>query len=109
MSKSKYWWKCKKGHSFYASVSSRTNLKSGCPYCSNQKVIIGYNDLATTNPELLKEWNYERNMDITPQSVTAGSGKKVWWKCKNGHEWLSSIYNRKRGRNCPVCNRIKDD
>ena len=107
MSKSKYWWKCKKGHSFYASVSSRTNLKSGCPYCSNQKVIIGYNDLATTNPELLKEWNYERNMDITPQSVTAGSGKKVWWSCKNGHEWKTSIAKRSNGRNCPYCSNKK--
>ena len=42
-----------------------------------KKVSIGVDDLATTNPEILKEWNYEKN-DILPTSVTKGSSRKVW-------------------------------
>ena len=49
------WWKCDKGHSYDASIKSKTigNLK--CPICSNRRILKGYNDLATTNPELLSE------------------------------------------------------
>ena len=36
-------------------------------------------------PELLLEWDYERNIEITPNMVGTYSKKKVWWKCKEGH------------------------
>ena len=69
-----------------------------------KKVSIGVDDLATTNPEILKEWNYEKN-DILPTSVTKGSSRKVWWICKNcGNEWMATPKNRiKGGTGCPVC------
>ena len=54
----KVWWKCKKGHEWEASVSNVSN-GGGCPYCRGKKVLSGYNDLSTTKPELLKEWDYE--------------------------------------------------
>jgi hypothetical protein len=38
-------------------------------------------------------------MDVTPNS-----DKKVWWKCKKGHEWQAIIGSRNRGNGCPVCN-----
>lgn len=32
------------------------------------------------------------------------SNKKVWWKCKHGHEWLATVNNRSTlGRGCPYC------
>ena len=38
----KAWWKCKKcGNTWYASVSNRTYVHSGCPYCANLKVKKG--------------------------------------------------------------------
>ena len=37
--------------------------------------------LAITNPDLVKEWDYEKNAPLTPDDVTPGSGKKVWWIC----------------------------
>ena len=46
--------------SYIASVGSRIK-GTGCPYCAGQKVLEGYNDLATTNPELLEEWDYQKN------------------------------------------------
>ena len=56
----KIWWKCEKGHNYQAIVSNKVNQQTKCPYCANKKIIIGFNDLATTNPELLEEWDYEK-------------------------------------------------
>ena len=100
----KVWWKCSKGHEWQATIAHR-NKGRGCPFCSNRKVLKGYNDLQTVNPFLVKEWNYERNniLGVYPESVTAGSETKVWWKCSKGHEWQARIANRNKGRGCPIC------
>ena len=51
----------------------------------------------------MKEWNYEKN-SISPEEITAGSKKKVWWKCQTcGYEWQASIGSRTSGRGCPNC------
>ena len=68
-SNKKYWWKCDKGHSWQEAPQYRTR-GDGCPYCSGHKVWQGYNDLATLNPRLAKEWNYEKNDGLTPKDVT---------------------------------------
>lgn len=44
------------------------------------------NSLAAVHPELIVEWS-DRNLPLTPDSVTFGSNKKVWWKGACGHEW----------------------
>ena len=59
------WWLCPKGHSYSMVVNQRTKRGYDCPYCSGQRVLKGINDLATTNPELAKEWNYEKNSGLT--------------------------------------------
>lgn len=70
-----------------------------------RKVILGVNDLATTNPELLEEWDYDKNSDTVFITAHCGSNKKAWWKCKTcGHSWQAAISNRTRLRTgCPVC------
>lgn len=102
-SNKKVWWKCEKGHSYLTSVGVR-HKGFGCPYCSGQRVLAGFNDLATTNPELVKEWDYAKNGDLKPEQFTHGCPKKVWWKCKNGHSWKATIANRSNGSGCPKCN-----
>ena len=95
--------KCKLNHEFTALLYAFVKTLN-CPVCKNKKVLIGFNDLATTHPELAKEWNYEKNNGITPQNITYGSGKKVWWICSEGHEWQVSPNmrtNKKTG--CPIC------
>jgi hypothetical protein len=52
------------------------------------------NCLASTNPELIPEWDKERNAGLKPYDVLASSHKKVWWKCSNGHQWYSDIRYR---------------
>lgn len=97
----KVWWICEKGHEWEAAVVDR-NLGNGCPYCSNQKILIGYNDLATVKPELLKEWDYEKNI-IKPTEVTKGTTKKAWWICEKGHSYETNISSRTKGTGCPIC------
>jgi len=101
-SSKKVWWKCSRGHEWQAVIYSRSN-GTGCPYCSGNKILKGYNDLQTVNPSLANEWNYEKNNGLTPEDVTPGSDKKVWWKCSKGHEWQSTVGHRHRGRGCPYC------
>ena len=71
----KAWWRCKKGHEWQAPVNNR-NKGRGCPYCSGNIVLKGYNDLQTINPTLAQEWNYEKNDNLKPEDFTANSGKK---------------------------------
>lgn len=104
-SKPKYWWKCSSGHSFSTTVATR--IKSvGCPICLNKKVLGGYNDLATTNPSIAAKWHPTRNAPLTSSDVVAGSDKKVWWTCDQGHEYESSVYNKCKNPKCPVCSKI---
>ena len=105
-SNKKVWWKCKFGHEWVASISHRTIRKHGCPYCSGRLAIVGENDLATTNPELLTEWDYEKNT-LQPFEVKKGTHNSVWWRCKNNHSWKATIYSRLEGNNCPYCGNQK--
>ena len=48
-------WKCNKGHKWETDVWSRTGKNSGCPYCGNKKLLVGFNDLKTKFPEIAEE------------------------------------------------------
>ena len=104
-SNKKVWWRCEKGHDYQAVISGRTMRGNGCPYCANKKVLPGYNDLATRYPDLAKEWHPTKNGALTPQDVTPGSRRRVWWRCSEGHEWQAVIYSRtgNQRNGCPVC------
>lgn len=108
-SNKKVWWKCSKGHHYYAKVSNRTLLNRGCPFCSNSKTLEGYNDFKTwciSNgcDNLLNEWDYAKN-EISPSQISPHNNKKVWWKCALGHEWACAIGSRTSNRSsgCPFC------
>lgn len=101
-SNTRVWWKCNLGHEWKTSIDER-NKGRKCPYCSNRLVLSGFNDLATKRPDLTKEWNSERNKDLDPTKILPGSGKKAWWKCKNGHEWQAEVSSRNKGAGCPYC------
>ena len=91
----KVWWKCEKGHSWDALISNRTKAKQGCPYCSGHRILAGFNDLASQYPDLLKEWDYEKNHPLIPSEIHSGSSKKVWWKCSIcGKSWERSVIGR---------------
>lgn len=98
----KVWWLCDKGHEWQSKINNRTS-GCGCPFCSGKKVLVGYNDISTIMPILVSEWHPTKNGDLVPQNFTAGSNKKVWWRCQRGHEWQAAISHRSNGRRCPKC------
>lgn len=96
-------WKCKHGHEWEASVKSRTINGTGCPYCSHNKVLAGFNDLASQYPDIAAEWS-DRNLPLLPTMVTAFANSKAWWKCRDcGNEWYTLISTRSGGSRCPYC------
>lgn len=99
----KVWWLGKCGHEWQSVVSAR-NKGGGCPYCSNEKLLTGFNDLATKYPELIKEWDYEDN-DVMPNEIFPGTHKKVWWICPFGHKYKNFPYNRIKNIGCPICDK----
>lgn len=101
-SNKKVWWQCERGHEWEAKIASRAKDGNACPYCAGQRV-CEENSLQILNPELSKQWNTTKNGDLTPNDVTAGSSKKVWWICAKGHEWEAFISNRVKGNGCPYC------
>lgn len=107
-------WKCEKGHMYEQEISSKTTQNQNCPYCSNKKILSGFNDFKTwcfTNDrfDLINDWDYRKN-DIAIDDVSFGSNKRVWWKCENGHSYQTQIkYKTSTHFNsCPECckNRI---
>ena len=98
-------WHGKCGHEWTAVIKNRVR-GAGCPYCSHNIVLPGFNDLASRFPNLAAEWS-ERNYPLRPNMVTAFKNKKVWWKCSLGHEWHTLISTRAGGSQCPYCSGIK--
>jgi hypothetical protein len=95
--KTKKSWKCSKGHTWIATINSRTLLNVGCPFCSGAKTWPGFNDLITTDPEIAKE---AYGWDASKYSL--GSAVKKKWRCTEGHFWTTAINVRKRS-GCPTC------
>lgn len=75
------------------------------PLLCGRKALAGFNDLATLAPEVAAQWYWTLNGSLTPEQVTAGSRRKVWWECPYGHVWKAAIYSRtgEQHSGCPVC------
>ncbi len=94
------------GHEWRARIESRWR-GAGCPRCADRP--RRREALAAERPDLVGEWFAERNGDLDPATITAGSPKRVWWRCRTcGHEWEAQVVSRaaSRGRRgCPACAR----
>lgn len=109
-SNKKAWWLCEFNHEWETSISNRTSGR-GCPDCAKINNAI---KRATPNegeslfdlfPDLMEEWDYEKNNKLDPKKINPGSDKKAWWKAKCGHSWDANINTRakKEGTKCPFC------
>ncbi|MCR4907764.1 MAG: zinc-ribbon domain-containing protein [Lachnospiraceae bacterium] len=95
-------WKGFCGHIWEASIKNR-GRGSGCPYCSGNKVLKGFNDLESLYPDLADEWA-EPDETIRPDRVTEKANREITWKCgRCGQTWRSRIADRTDGHGCPVC------
>lgn len=97
-------WNCAQGHTFTAEVFKRAAGR-GCGYCANKAILVGFNDLATTHPELAAEL-YDAS--CTAEQVTAGSARMLTWRCEQGHTWKAkAVWRSRGGAGCLVCaNRV---
>lgn len=106
--KNKVWWNCDKYHSYSASIHSREN-GTGCPYCSGNKILIGYNDPETLYPELAKY--YHDNNTIPLKNLTSTSKKKTLWNCpvcsytfeNPTYSVIKAYKEQKQSLRCPIC------
>ncbi|WP_104062308.1 zinc-ribbon domain-containing protein [Arthrobacter sp. 4R501] len=100
----KIWWQCLQGHEWETTGNSRASMGTGCPTCAGQRILVGYNDLATVRPDIAAGWHPTKNGLSRPSEVTVSNGKKAWWLADCGHEWEAVISSRTgQGVGCPVC------
>lgn len=104
---------CKNGHSYSMPLFRRTGKdKRGCPYCSHNLILPGFNDLAAycknnNRQDILDSWDYEKN-NIKPSEILPGSHQKIWFKCPNGHNYQQMLKNKtEHFYGCPECNSSK--
>jgi hypothetical protein len=97
----KVWWFCDAGHEYESLISNKTRLNTGCPICSNQLLVPGVNDLASSFPELLDRWDFAKNSS-TPDQFLKSSKSEAWWKCEKGHSFSSTLRSMNIDK-CPVC------
>ena len=106
-SETEYSWICPKGHHYYLAVNKRVRGQ-GCTYCNGHGVITGENDFAHVRPDLVQQWDYEKNTGIDPEKIRPQSGKSVGWKCKKcGYTWDAKISNRYKSKYAR-CKKCKD-
>jgi hypothetical protein len=99
-SNKKYEWRCPLGHDYKQSVNQRVQ-GHGCNICAGKKILQGFNDLATTNPDVALEangWN--------PVEVFGGTHSRKSFKCPEGHIYIATVKDRTVNRSgCPVCSK----
>ena len=96
-SNKKVWWICPKGHHYQKVIEKRVSRNSGCPYCSGKAVLQGFNEPATLNPDLAKEYveyigkkvTVIKNPDngaVVTVIKTPPSVRRKWEKKKKGYQ-----------------------
>lgn len=98
------WFRCGNGenHSHLSRISHIASGKIKCPYCSNQKLLPGFNDFATSYPDKVVYWSYIFNKEI-PEAINRKSRDKYWFTCESGHDFDISPYMISIGCWCRYC------
>lgn len=100
-SNKKAWWIGRCGHEWDRTIIGEMRAR-GCPYCLNKRILKGFNDMWTTNPDLA-------SLLADPEDgykYMQSSNEKVNWKCsKCDFRIKGKIINNvvKQGLHCPKC------
>ena len=110
------WRKCNvcKGE-YQQTVKKKILMKESCPYCQNNKVLKGFNDLETTHKHLMNEWDYLNNILLAdPTEINEKYQQTVWWICKenSNHRYKLKInekikYEKRSLISCPICKGLR--
>lgn len=84
----KVWWRCPQGHSYRSEVRIRAR-GTGCPICAGRIVLPEENSLAAKFPDLLSDWDTEKNSPLLPTQVMPGAHRKVW--CRQPQKGLVAV------------------
>lgn len=105
-SNEKFYWICEKGHA-YDSTPEKRSIGQGCPYCSNRRLLVGFNDIKTRCPEAAMDWDYELN-EGKPEDYKYCSNTSAHWICSQcGLKWESRIKHRTKAKyGCKNCSTI---
>ena len=111
------WLKCEVcGYSWKSRIANIVKNKDNCPKCYHNNMsnnVINYRlnkngSFVDYYPELLEEWNYDKNINLNPNNLLVKSNKKVWWVCKKcGCEWQAKVSKHTAGEGCPYCYRFE--
>jgi hypothetical protein len=92
-SRTRMQWKCKEGHTWWATAASIKSKNSWCPECfGNIKLTLYY----------LKELAKKRGgLCLSTEYVNAQSPME--WSCEQGHVWTATAGGIVSGKWCPSC------
>lgn len=106
-------WKCPNHktcnmHNWKIRISAMTDKnRVGCSYCEGNKNICRCRSFPVLFPYLLKEFDKNKNQNIDPYCIGAGSAIELWWLCDKNHSWKRSVYGRSEGHGCSICRQSK--
>ena len=109
-SKINVWWVCKSDARLHwqMQINRRVYNKSGCLFCAG-KLVLEEESISHKYPDLMVEWDWERNSNLDPKKLSCGSNKKAFWICSNDptHSWSASIYHRTYTKTgCKKCSNL---
>ncbi|MDE3052166.1 MAG: zinc-ribbon domain-containing protein, partial [Nitrospirota bacterium] len=111
-SRQRVWWQCPSNPHHVWDTTVNNRQRSNCPFCAGRfHRAIGsrhrwQDPISLTHPHLVPEWHPTRNGRISPNQVTAGSKRLIWWQCalNPDHAWQTPVHRRTLTRStCPLC------
>jgi hypothetical protein len=94
---------CELGHTWSSRIDNRTSTGGKCPFCANQRVLPGFNDLASQYPEIAESFDSDKN-GTTADQVISQTNKKYFLTCKRGHSFDVALQTVVRlGVTCGYC------
>tara|TARA_R100000750_G_scaffold62841_2_gene58462 strand:- start:287 stop:760 length:474 start_codon:yes stop_codon:yes gene_type:complete len=88
----------------YVNVSQCDGKCEDAQHVGGGSYICPHNSLDALYPHISREWNIKKNIGLGPNTIGPGSRKRVYWICKNGHSFITTVANRvRRNNNCPEC------
>lgn len=104
----KFWWKCNICEDTYPMSVNKKTSNRGCSICSGYYT-TEKNSFGGLYSHHLIDWDYDKNIEISPYDLSRRSGKKVWWKCSNcSSEYQMSPDKKSESiippNSCKMCN-----
>lgn len=101
------WWQCSEDFECEGTIASRC-AGHNCAACPLSDRISRRSKWRITDiPELMRFWDFNKNLDLDPKAVTYGSKTVAWWSCERGHFWEQSVRSMNNLRACPECSEVR--